>query len=168
VSKDLNSVALEAFRQRIVTNLPGQIRHCVEELSDEQIWWRGNDESNSIGNLVLHVSGSIRHYLCRGIGGFAYDRDRPAEFAERGPMPRQRLLSIFDETIDIARQTLESFDASRLTEASGEPGYQPTLFDQILGVVLHLTIHTGQIVYATKMLKEGSVNELWIKAMKKP
>jgi hypothetical protein len=166
MSQDLNSVAIDALQNRITKNLPGQIRHCLEELTEDQIWWRANEKSNSIGNLVLHVSGSMRHYLCRGLGGFTYDRNRPGEFAERGPVPKEQLISIFDETIRQATETFQKFDGSRLADPSVEPGYQPAIFDQILGIAIHLAIHTGQIVYATKMLQEGSVDELWNKMSK--
>ncbi len=162
--KNLDNVALEALRGRIATILPAQIKACLEELTEEQLWWRPNEHSNSVGNLVLHLSGSMRHYLSRGVGGIDYKRDRPAEFAERGPIPRAQLLAIFDETINQASETLDSFDTSRFLDASDEPNYVPTIFDVIFNIAIHLATHTGQIVYITKMLKEGSVDELWIRA----
>ena len=165
-SINLDQVALAALRSRITKILPTQIRTCIEELSDEQLWWRGNDESNSVGNLVLHVSGSMRHYLSRSIGHLDYKRDRPAEFAERGPIPRALLLATFDEAISEVDSVLDSFDTSRFTDPTEEPNYYGTIFEQILGVAVHLATHAGQIVYVTKLLKEGSVDELWIQAHK--
>lgn len=161
---DLDNTALEALRHRITRILPSQIRSCVEELSEEQLWWRPNEQANSVGNLVLHVSGSMRHYLSSRVGGIQYERDRPAEFAERGPFPRQQLLETFDETIKQAAQVLDSFDTSRFLDATDEPDYVPTLFDLIFNISIHLAVHTGQIVYVTKMLKAGSLDELWIRA----
>ena len=164
--QSLNSVTLAALRSRITRILPTQIRSCVEQLTDEQLWWRPNEQTNSVGNLVLHVSGSMRHYLCRGVGGIDYTRDRPAEFAERGPIPRQQLLATFDETISQAERTLNGFDNSRFLDPTDEPDYVPTVFDMIFNVSIHLATHTGQIVYITKMLNAGSLDELWIKAHK--
>ena len=161
---DLGAVALADLQSRIAKILPAQIKTCLEELTEEQLWWRPNEHSNSVGNLVLHLSGSMRHYLSRGVGGIDYKRDRPAEFAERGPIPRAQLLAIFDETINQASETLDSFDTSRFLDASDEPNYVPTIFDVIFNIAIHLATHTGQIVYITKMLKEGSVDELWIRA----
>lgn len=160
----LGSVALEGLRSRITHFLPAQIRSCVETLSDEQLWWRPNEQTNSVGNLVLHVSGSMRHYLSRGVGGIDYQRDRPTEFSERGPIPKAQLLATFDETISQAAKVLDSFDTSRFLDPSDEPSYVPTLFDVILNIAVHLATHTGQIVYVTKMLEEGAVDELWIRA----
>jgi hypothetical protein len=108
----------------------------------------------------------MRHYLSRGVGGIEYHRDRPAEFAERGPIPKAQLLATFDETITQAASILDSFNTSRFLEPTDEPNYVPTLFDLIFNIAIHLATHAGQIVYVTKMLKEGSVDELWIRAHK--
>ena len=163
-ANELSQVALQALRKRITRIIPAQVRECVEQLNEEQLWWRPNEQANSVGNLVLHVSGSTRHYLCRSIGGLEYNRDRPAEFAERGPLPKEQLLAIFDETIAQARQALDDFDTSRFLHQTEEPNYFATLFEQILNVTVHLATHAGQIVYVTKMLKEGTLDELWIRA----
>jgi len=163
---NLDDTVLSALRGRITRIIPNQIRSAVETLSDEQLWWRPNDQANSVGNLVLHVSGSMRYYLSRGVGGFEYDRNRPAEFAERGPISREQLLATFDETISQAGKVFDSFDTSRFLETSDEPDYVPTIFDVIFNISIHLATHAGQIVYIAKMLNEGSIDELWIKAHK--
>jgi uncharacterized damage-inducible protein DinB len=162
----LSDVALAALRSRITHILPSQIRACVDELTEEQLWWRPNEQTNSVGNLVLHVSGSMSHYLSRGVGGIEYQRDRPAEFAERGPIPRAQLLATFHETIRQAASILDSFNTSRFLEPTDEQNYVPTVFDLIFNIAIHLATHTGQIVFVTKMLKEGSLDELWIRAHK--
>jgi uncharacterized damage-inducible protein DinB len=158
---DINSFALEALRTRITKVLPAQIRSCIEQLSAEQLWWRPNEQSNSVGNLVLHVCGAVRHFLCRGVGGLAYERDRAAEFAAGGAIPKQQLLATFDEMVAQATQTFDALDPARLRETSTEPAYYSVIFEDLFGVAIHLATHTGQIVYVTKMLKEGAVNDLW-------
>lgn len=163
---NLSKTALDALRSRITRILPAQIRACVEQLSEDQLWWRPNEQANSVGNLVLHVSGSLRHYLSNRVGGMQYIRNRPAEFAERGPVPKQQLLATFDETIRQAAQVLDSFDANRFLDTTDEPDYVPTVFDLIFNISIHLATHAGQIVYVTKALKEGSLDELWIRTHK--
>jgi hypothetical protein len=164
--ENVGRVVLAGLQSRVVKVLPTQIRECVERLSEKQLWWRPNDQSNSVGNLVLHVSGSTMHFLCRSIGGFEYERNRPAEFLERGPISKQQLLEIFDETIEKAAQTFESLKTSDLMKASTEPAYYDFVIDDLLGVATHLATHTGQIVFITKMLEEGSMDGLWIRAHK--
>lgn len=159
---NLGEIALNALRKRITTVLPAQIRSCIEQLSEEQLWWRPNEQSNSVGNLVLHVVGSTLHLLYRGVGGHEYQRDRTKEFAERGPVSKQQILDQLDEMIEKSISTFESLTASRLTEPSTEPTYYSNIFEDLLGVGIHLAAHTGQIVYVTKMLKEGSLDDLWM------
>ena len=164
---DISSIALETLRVRVTNVLPAQIRSCIEELSDEQIWWRPNEQSNSVGNLVLHVRGAVLHFLCRGVGGTSYQRDRPAEFAASGSIYKEELLALLDEMVEEATRTFDALDASRLSEPSTEPAYYSIVFEDLFGVAIHLASHTGQIVYITKMLKEGSINDLWTQTHKK-
>ena len=163
---DVGSLALEALRTRITRVLPAQIRSCIEQLSEEQLWWRPNEKSNSVGNLVLHVRGAVLHFLCRGVGGLEYERDRPAEFATVDSIPKQDLLAMFDEMVEKAVQIFAALNSSRLSEPSTEPAYYSIVFEDLFGVAIHLATHTGQIVYVTKMLKEGSLNDLWIQTHK--
>jgi uncharacterized damage-inducible protein DinB len=157
----LGDYALEALRVRVTKVLPAQIRSCVEKLNDEQLWWRPNEQTNSVGNLVLHVSGAVMHFLCRGVGGFEYQRDRPTEFATTS-MSKDQLLATFDEMVNKADQTFAALDASRLTDPSTEPTYYSTVYEDLFGIAIHVAVHTGQIVYITKLLEAGSVNELWM------
>src|SRR6266550_8118242 len=103
---DLASPTLEALRVRITSVLPTQVRAAVEQLTEEQMWWRPNEKSNSVANLVLHLSGSLNLYLNRNIGLIAYERDRDGEFAARGPMSKREVMAIFDDMVANAEQTL--------------------------------------------------------------
>jgi len=104
---DLSNLALEALRVRATKVIPAQIRSCIQKLSEEQLWWRPNEESNSVGNLVLHVRGAVLHFLCRGVGGLEYERDRLGEFAAGSTMSKQELLEKFDEMIAKATRTFD-------------------------------------------------------------
>ncbi len=166
MSQSLDQIALHTFRSRITQIFPTQIRDCLEALSEEQIWWRPNEASNSIGNLVLHLSGSLRHYLSHTLGGIEYERNRPAEFSERTPLTKADLLATFDETIQQASDLFAAFDTARFVEPTSESAYNPTVYSLLSNVALHIATHTGQIVYITKMLQEGAIDELWIRAHK--
>jgi len=163
-SRGLDDVALDAMRKRLTEILPNQIRECASHLTEEQIWWRPNDESNSVGNLILHLSGSMRHYICHSIGGLDYRRDRAAEFSEKGPVSKEALLLAFEDTIQQIIATFQSFDKTRLLEPGAEPSYLPTIFDQIYGASMHMSLHAGQIIFITKMFQAGAIDEIWKKA----
>jgi uncharacterized damage-inducible protein DinB len=157
-------VVLQALQSRITNILPAQILSCVEDLSEEQLWWRPNKESNSVGNLVLHLSGSMRHYISKTVGGIEYERDRPAEFSDRKALTKDEVIATFKETILQVRQILDNLDTTRFLETTPEPAYNPTVLNLLFNVSIHLATHTGQIVFVTKLLKEGGLDDLWIRA----
>src|SRR5437763_5438710 len=82
-----------------LNNACDRIKHCLRQLNDEQIWRRPHPSLNSIGNLTLHLCGNLRQWIVAGIGGAADIRDRPAEFAERGPVPKTDLLFKLEEVV---------------------------------------------------------------------
>jgi uncharacterized damage-inducible protein DinB len=164
---DPASPTLEAIRVRIARVLPAQVRAAVDKLDEEQIWWRPNEKSNSVGNLVLHLSGSLNHYLNRNVGGLDYIRDRDAEFAARGPMPKQQLMAIFDEMVARADQTLAKVTPQSLTSPSTDPERNTYLIEDLVGILTHVSTHTGQILWITKMLREGALDEVWMRTHKR-
>lgn len=157
------AMTVQAMRVRITRTFPDQIRAALAELTDEQIWWRPNEQSNSIGNLVLHITGSLNHFLNRQIGGIAFDRNRAAEFAERKHVPRDELLAHFNEMVANAEKTFATLTTERLGEPSLEPRMYSILAEDIVGIATHLSTHAGQILWITKALREGALDELWMK-----
>ena len=73
---------IEECRSLLTTDYLPKIERCLEKLSDEAVWRRPNSESNSIGNILLHLSGNIRQWIASGIGGAADHRVRQQEFDE--------------------------------------------------------------------------------------
>jgi uncharacterized damage-inducible protein DinB len=161
---ELATPLLDSIRVRITRVLPAQVRKAVDALDEEQIWWRPNEKSNSVGNLVLHLSGSLNLYLNKLIGGLPYQRDRDAEFAERGPIPKKELLRIFDDMVAKAEQSLAK--VTDLMAPATDPEKNQYLIEDLIGILTHVSTHVGQILWVTKMLREGSLNEVWMKTHK--
>ncbi|MDQ2922350.1 MAG: DUF1572 domain-containing protein, partial [Acidobacteriota bacterium] len=124
----------------------------LEKLTDEQIWWRSNPETNSIGNLVLHISGNARQWIVCGLGGDPDKRERDAEFHERGVITRDELLSRLKGTVLDVDGVLASFDSHRLLNQYRIQGTEATALAAIFHVTEHFSMHTGQIILLTKML----------------
>jgi uncharacterized damage-inducible protein DinB len=164
--EELARALMEDVRKRLVKGYPEQVRSALDALADEQVWWRPNPASNSVGNLVLHVCGSTRHFLGRGVGGSDYQRDRPAEFAEKGPLPRVELRRVLDGTVTEVERVLAALEPGRLLEVSTRAGEPQTVLALLLRTAHHWAVHTGQIVFAAKALKEGAFDELWMKTMR--
>jgi hypothetical protein len=162
----VNDVVLAALRSRITRVFPEQIRSAVRGLTEEQVWYRPNEASNSVGNILLHLTGSLNHYLNRNVGGIAYDRDRAAEFAERTAIPKAELLALFDDMVSRAERTFDGLTPERLGSASPEPTMHSLLVEDLINVVAHLASHTGQIVWIAKSFDGSNVHELWMKSHK--
>jgi hypothetical protein len=128
----------------------GKIKHCLGQLSDEQVWWRPQPSLNSIGNLVLHLCGNVRQWLVAGLGGAADVRNRPAEFAERGPIPRAELLRQLGAVVDEARAALARQTARQLLDVRPIQGWQVTGLAAIFDSVPHFRGHAQEIVHMTR------------------
>lgn len=131
-----------------------KIERCVGLLSDEQIWWRANEQSNSIGNLLLHLSGNVQQWIVCGLGGADDGRDRDSEFAQRATISRAELFNRLKQTVDDAVTVLGKLDPNTLTKKRRIQGLDVSMIEAILHVVEHFSMHTGQIILMTKMFTE--------------
>ena len=148
-----------------------KIERCLEKLTDDQIWWRANEESNSIGNLILHLCGNARQWIICGVGGAPDNRDRDAEFAQRETIPRDELLTLLRSTLSEVHSTLLNLDPSLLLEQRKIQGNDVELLEAIFHVTEHFSMHAGQIFLLTKLLTatdlrfydfdEGTVVSRW-------
>jgi uncharacterized damage-inducible protein DinB len=129
-----------------------KIERCLEQLTDGQVWWRPNPESNSIGNLVLHLCGNARQWIVCGLGDEADRRERQAEFDERRPITRDELVTLLRNTIADVDVVLAGFDVWQLLEVYRIQGTETTALAAIFHVTEHFSMHTGQILLFTKML----------------
>jgi len=160
MATDSSSIAnafIESSRRNLSNSYLTRIRRCLELLNDEDIWWRAHETDNSVGNIVLHLCGSVRQQIVSAIGGAESVRDRPKEFAERGPIPKSDLLKLLEGTLQEVDRVLASFDKPLLmTERTTQRG-PVTCFEIIFGALRHFAEHTGQIVYITKLRKGTEV-----------
>ena len=134
-----------------------KIERCLEKLTDEQIWWRANEESNSIGNLILHLCGNARQWIICGVGGQPDYRNRDSEFEQRDVIARDELLTLLHSTLAEVESTLRSFDPSLLLEHRKIQGNDVELLYAIFHVTEHFSMHTGQIITLTKMLTSSDL-----------
>jgi hypothetical protein len=163
---DIGESFIKEARRRLVQHFPDQIRACLDALSEEDLWWRPHESANSVGNLVLHLCGSSRHFMGRGVGGSGYARNRPGEFAERGPVPRLDLQRVLEETVAETAGLLDALAPERLRETTDRAGDVQTVQYLISRTSHHWAVHTGQIVYVTKLRRPGALDELWEKTLK--
>jgi len=140
-------------RRKLIEQYWPRLRASVELLSNEQIWWRPNSASNSIGNLILHLNGNVRQWLIGSFNQLEDKRNRPAEFKTQFGVGTSELLTQLRETMEEASSVLARLKESDLTAAFEIQGYKVTGLDAVYQVVEHFGLHYGQIVYITKMLR---------------
>lgn len=145
---------LEFSRNKLVTQYWPRLKACIESLTDEQVWWRPNASSNSIGNLVLHLNGNMRQWVVAAFSKLDDRRDRPAEFAAMGGASRAELLAMLGATVSEVEATLQRLTEAELTAAYEIQGYNVHGLDAVYQMVEHFGLHYGQIAYITKMLKD--------------
>jgi hypothetical protein len=128
-----------------------KIRHCLEQLSDEQVWWLPHASMNSIGNLLLHLTGNLRQWMVSGIGGSVDVRDRAAEFAERGPIPKAKLLAGLEEAVRETADVLRRAGTAEMFLPRPVQGFMVTGWAALFHCVPHFKGHTQEIICQTRM-----------------
>ena len=164
---DAGQEIIRVAHHRLVSELPAVIRECLGKLSQEQVWWRANPESNAVGNLVIHLCGATRHFLGRGVGGTDYVRDRDREFAEQGPIATPALLTLLEGTVAESDRVLTGLSPARLFETTRNVEPAMTVLACLMRMSHHWAYHGGQIVTITKTLHGGGLNDLYRRAMVK-
>lgn len=153
ISKDVGRAYVLYCRRRLLQEYLPRIRRCLDELSEDDIWWRAHEANNSVGNLILHLAGNVRQWIISGIGGAGDTRERAKEFSERGPIPKEELWMKIASTLKEADDVLERFDVRTMLEVRHIQKYDVTCLEAISHVVEHFAQHLGQIIYITKLRK---------------
>ncbi len=148
----LASLFLEFSRKKLLEQYWPRMKECVAPLNAEQVWWRPNDASNSIGNLLLHLDGNVRQWLVDSFNKSEDLRNRPAEFAAREELSASDLLARLGATLDEAAKILDRLTVEELLAPYEIQGYHVRGLDAVYQVIEHFGLHYGQVVYITKSL----------------
>lgn len=138
-----------------------KIKHCVDQLEDAQIWSRPPAHLNSIGNLLLHLTGNLTQWIACGIGGAEGTRDRPAEFAEQGPIPKDDLIRRLEGAVANATIALERPKADDLLRIRRIQGFDVSGLAAIFHSVSHFRGHTQEIVHITRRIVGDEYRIQW-------
>jgi len=153
-SPDVARAFIDRASAFLSTEYLPKIERCLEQLTDAQIWFRPNEASNSIGNLVLHLCGNARQWIVSGVGDSPDRRDRDSEFRQRKIIPKVELLELLGTTINEVEQVLADLDSNVILERRTIQGKDVELLEAIFHVTEHFSMHTGQIILLTKMLAQ--------------
>jgi uncharacterized damage-inducible protein DinB len=135
-----------------LTQFADRIEVCLGKLNEDQVWARGRDSENAIGNLALHLAGNVRQWILSSIGNHPDHRDRDGEFAARGGLTAAELSANLRNTVEQATQIISGLTTAQLTRMYEIQKYSVSGVEAVYHVVEHFAQHTGQIIFATKML----------------
>ena len=154
---DIARAFLDQSRRYLVREYPAKIQRCVDVLPGEALWRRDDPTENSVGNLLLHLSGNVRQWIVSGIGGAPDARRRSAEFDAREGAGAAELMTGLLDTVRAADDVLASLDDRSLGERRRIQGRDVNVLDAVYHVVEHFSMHTGQIILLTKRYAPGRI-----------
>jgi uncharacterized damage-inducible protein DinB len=153
----VNEHAFLTYSAEKLRQYTDRILICLDQLRPEQIWTRGSENENAVGNLVLHLAGNVRQWIGSGVAGRENVRDRDSEFAARGQISPAELRSLLRTTIDEAVAVIEKLTPERMAETIRVQGHDVTVLQAVYHVVEHFSQHTGQVIFATKLFTGGDL-----------
>jgi len=149
---ELATLFLKHSRKRLIDEHWIHLNACVEPMTVEQVWWRPNDVSNSVGNLILHLNGNVTQWLVASFNRDEDKRDRPTEFSATGGLTAAELLERLGATVAEAAKVLDRLTVDELLAPYEIQGYRVRGLDAVYQVVEHFGLHYGQIAYIAKCL----------------
>ena len=132
---------------RYFRHLGARVERAVRSLPREKLWTRPFAFGNSVGHLVLHLTGNLNHYVGAIIAGSGYVRDRPREFTDPAQDPAEEVLARFHEAVEMVVRTLHSLDEAGWTTAVADQPPIETRLGLFLICAAHLNNHIGQMSY---------------------
>jgi len=159
--EEIARVFVDKSRSLLTSDYVPKIERCLDRLSDADIWWRPNEASNSIGNLILHLCGNVTMWIVGGVGALPFERNRQLEFDERRHIPVDELRNRLNATVHQADTVLAAIGPVELLSRRKIQDYDVTVLEAIYHVVEHFGMHTGQIIMLSKA-RVGQDLTLWV------
>ncbi len=155
--QDYHKYFIDEIQRRLIEECKDRTLKCLNLLTEKEIWYRPNDESNSVGNLVLHLCGNVKQWLHATIGGEKDTRTRQAEFDERGPVARAVLKQMVIDLMQKSKDILDACTPEDLLRKYSVQGFEENGVGVLIHVTEHFSYHVGQITYFVKAHKSRDV-----------
>jgi len=133
--------------------LRDEVRGLAQPLSDEELWSKPVEPGNSIGHLILHLTGNLNHCVGAQLGRTGYVRDREREFTEGSPPPRATLLANLDAAVATFRRVVEGLSPEQLAAPHPDERFGRVL-EALVRLVGHFALHRGQMSYIVRLVRK--------------
>lgn len=128
------------------------VRQLAEPLTDAELWAKPVDPGNSVGHLILHLTGNLNHFVGAQLGKSGYVRDREREFTEGSPPPRAEVFANLDAAVATFRRVVEGLSAEQMMSPHPEQRFG-TVLEALLHLLTHFALHQGQMSYIARLVK---------------
>jgi len=151
---EIITIVREEFNKRMIEEGLTRIIKCVEILDEKDLWYKHNESSNSVGNLILHLSGNVRQYVVSGIAGQKDSRERDSEFNIESKIGKEELIENLKQALYEANGIVAGLKEEELKASKEVQGFGLTVLSILIHVIEHFSYHVGQITYFTKYFKD--------------
>jgi uncharacterized damage-inducible protein DinB len=152
---DLRLLAQNALIEGL-EKLRDEVRKLAEPLSEEQFWTKPLDPGNSVGHIVLHLTGNLNHFVGAQLGGSGYRRDREREFTETNVPTRVEALRRLDDAVSTFRRVVTGLSVEQLAASHPEARFG-SVVNALVHLLAHFALHRGQMSYIVRLVECGDV-----------
>lgn len=129
-----------------------RIKHCVDQLSEEQVWYRPPNGMNAVGNLLLHLEGNVTQVIANNLRGLPDTRYRQGEFDAREPVTKSELLQRLAAAVEHAKSALAVATDERLAQVVRVNNNDWTGIQALVRSISHFRGHAQEIIHMTREL----------------
>ncbi len=154
MTTDLTALVQAALVKEL-EGLRDAIRDLAGPLNDQEFWAKPIEPGNSVGQLVLHLTGNLNHFVGAQLGGTGYVRDRKREFTEVSPPGKAEALAGLDGAVATFRRVVQGLSAERLAAPHLEAARFGDVLSALIHLVSHFALHRGQMSYIARLVQRG-------------
>lgn len=151
MAADTTALAKAALIEEL-EKLRDEVRKLAEPLSEREFWTKPLEPGNSVGHLVLHLTGNLNYLVGARLGGSGYVRDREREFTEAQVPAKADSLAKLDDAVATFRRVVSGLSAEQLAAPHPEERLGLVLHG-LMHLVAHFALHRGQMSYIARLVK---------------
>lgn len=153
MSVDMTILARTALTEEL-EKLRDQVRTLAEPMSERDFWTKPLDPGNSVGHLILHLTGNLNHFVGAQLGGTGYVRDREREFTESQPPSKSEAMQNLDDAVATFRKVVSGLSAEQLAAPHPEARLG-IVMNALLHLFGHFALHRGQMSYIARLVAKS-------------
>jgi uncharacterized damage-inducible protein DinB len=151
MTTDLTALARSALIAEL-EQLRAAVHDLASPLSERELWAKPIEPGNSVGHLILHLTGNLNYFVGAKLGSTGFVRDREREFTETQPPTKAEVLANLDAAVALFRQVVGGLSAEQLAAPHAEARFGP-VFQCLVHLVAHFALHRGQMSYLVRLVK---------------